>query len=358
MIPGGFARRLLLGAALIPIMASSGVGVVAMAENPATGQPPARPAVVAPLAAKALLLDAVSLDDRQLVAVGERGIILHSADAGQHWQQQASPTDSLLTRIIASASGRLIAVGHDAAILTSDDRGQSWQLRNWHPEWEQPLFNAFFTDNRHGFAIGAYGLFLTTGDGGNSWQQRTISEDDFHLYGVTRLSDDSLLLVGEAGTMMRSADQGQSWQPLASPYDGTFFGVGTPPPMPPAEDSQTPPPPSAVLAFGLQGKLFESRDRGLSWQAIPLPVDAGVYRVLWPAAEQPLLLGHGGNVLRDRDPGPGYDWQLETLPDRKALTGGVLLPGNRLLAVGQGGAHDLSMTPPAGNRQTGQAAHD
>jgi photosystem II stability/assembly factor-like uncharacterized protein len=325
--PSAFLGLMLL---LQPLMAAE-----ARAAEETTPAPV--PALIAPLAAKSLILDAVSLEDGTIVAVGDRGDILRSKDNGQHWEQSPCPVSALLTGIAAAPSGTLFAVGHDAVILASSDAGASWRIIHREPEWEQPLFSIRFVDAQHGFAIGAYGLYLETNNGGTSWEQRSIFDSDSHLYGSVRLADGTLMIVGEFGTILRSRDDGASWEQLDSPYDGTFFGIVAPPA---SSDPEQP-----LLVYGLQGHVFASTDDGDSWEQVPTGVTAGLFGAIWSEGAQPVLVGHGGTILADRDAGPGFDWLRTTRPDREPLAGGLALPDGSLLIYGDKGLTVL-------NRQT------
>ena len=59
--------------------------------------PVARPAMLAPLAAKSILLDIVNTG-QQLLAVGTYGHILTSRD-GKKWEQVPSPISSMINRV-------------------------------------------------------------------------------------------------------------------------------------------------------------------------------------------------------------------------------------------------------------------
>ena len=65
----------------------------------------------APLAARALLLDVAAAGDR-LVAVGDHGIIVISADHGRTWTQSLAPTRALLTGVSFPDAVHGWAVGH------------------------------------------------------------------------------------------------------------------------------------------------------------------------------------------------------------------------------------------------------
>src|SRR5690606_23612359 len=72
--------------------------------------------IESPLAVTSLLLD-VTHAGKRLVAVGDRGHILFSEDAGRNWVQARVPSRQLLTAVYFVDDKHGWAVGHDAQIL-------------------------------------------------------------------------------------------------------------------------------------------------------------------------------------------------------------------------------------------------
>ncbi len=156
----------------------------------AEGAAPAERAVKAPLAPRSLLLDVASRGGR-LVAVGERGHILVSGDAGRSWVQAEVPNRALLTGVYLHDGKLGWVVGHDEVVLRTRDGGGTWERVHHAPENEKPLLDVWFADARRGLAIGAYGGLLATEDGGDTWQRSSVNgEDDFHLNQIVAASLD------------------------------------------------------------------------------------------------------------------------------------------------------------------------
>ncbi|HAW39219.1 MAG TPA: hypothetical protein DCX83_07730, partial [Pseudomonas sp.] len=177
-------------------------------------------------AASNLLLDITEAGDR-LVVAGDRGHILYSDDGGNSWTQAKVPTRQLLTAIDFVDDKHGWAVGHDALVLSTSDGGQSWQVQYEDREREAPLLDVWFEDTQHGIAVGAYGALIETIDGGQSWDDisdRLENEDGFHLNAIAHIEGSGLFVVGEMGGMFRSADMGETWEKVESPYQGSFFG--------------------------------------------------------------------------------------------------------------------------------------
>nr|MBF0681474.1 hypothetical protein [Pseudomonas sp.] len=285
-------------------------------------------------AASHLLLDITRAGER-LVAAGDRGHILYSDDEGASWVQAKVPTRQLLTAIQFVDDQHGWAVGHDALILVTTDGGQTWARQYENRESEVPLLDVWFENAQHGLAVGAYGMLLETHDGGRNWEDiadRLDNEDGYHLNAITEIKGSGLFVVGEMGGMHRSADMGQTWEAVESPYQGSFFGV---------IGGET----DVVLAFGLRGHMFRSADFGDSWQAVDLrdnghALEAGLADGNLLDDGRMVVVGHAGAVLSSEDQGRSF--KLFSRPDRRSLSGVVANAAGNLVLVGQSGVRVVS----------------
>jgi len=277
-----------------------------------------------------LLLDG-AMAGPAIVVVGERGTILRSTDSGRTWQPSAVATAATLTGVdFAAGTPQGWAVGHDALILATADGGLTWR-KQWQGENLQDSFlDVIALDPRHIIAVGAYGLYVSSADGGRTWLRRKISDDDFHLNRITRGPAGTLYLAGEHGTLLRSTDQGVHWQRLASPYEGSFYGI-----LP--LDART------LVAYGLRGRIFRSTDDGASW--IPVPDDLPV--LIATAARTPggnlIFAGQSRAWLVSRDSGGSLaPWPTSFT---SAVAQLISLPDGSLLSLGEAGAVRLPGPP-------------
>lgn len=303
-----------------------------------------RPAVSSDKSSSTLLLDSARAGDR-LVAVGVRGHIVYSDDQGATWTQAEVPVRQLLTAVHFVDDKRGWAVGHDSLILHSDDAGQTWSVQHRDPELaqapdpeaggllEKPLMDVWFRDAENGLAVGAYGLALRTQDGGKTWEDISFdidNPDGLHYNAIAEIKDTGLFLVGEMGTMYRSADFGETWETLQDlPYDGSWFGAsGT------GEAN-------GVLAWGLRGNLFRSDDFGTTWQQVELmtpnngPLEATLAGGELTEDGKIIVVGTGG-VTAISDDG-GRNFSVNIRPDRVSLASATLTPDGQLLLLGQRG---------------------
>ncbi|AMB87565.1 hypothetical protein AWM79_20610 [Pseudomonas agarici] len=288
-------------------------------------------------AVKSLLLD-VGHAGARLVAVGDRGHILYSDDQGASWTQAKVPTRQMLTAVYFVDDPHGWAVGHDAQILASSDGGATWSKQFEDLKREAPLLDIWFKDLSTGLAVGAYGALLETTDGGRHWEDvsdRLDNEDQYHLNAIAAIKDSGLFVVGEQGSMFRSADWGQTWERLDGPYQGSLFGV--------IATAQ----PASLLVYGLRGNLYRSGDFGSSWQLVELKAGGGALEFgLSGGSVQDdgslVIVGNGGSLIRSTD--DGMTFSVFNRPDRISLSAVTAAGNGNLILVGQGGAHLTSAT--------------
>lgn len=314
-----------------------------------------------PLIGSMTYLDAARAGVR-VVAVGDRGSIVYSDDEGATWQQAATSSDVLLTAVCFVDARRGWAVGHDAVVLVTEDGGTSWtqqysdvlgadpadvQEESADEDYDDydnyddyddygddaamvdtsgaPFLDVFCGSHDHVVAVGGYGYVIESTDGGVSWVRRSSdmpNPDGWHLYDIARIPDTSTLLVaGEKGTLLRSRDNGASWQKLKSPYEGTFFGITV------TE--------GVVLVHGMQGKVWATRDAGNSWRQIKTGVSRAVNDGVVLSDGTIVLVGSSGTVLVSHDNASSL--ALQYLPDRESVSGVVSLNDGGLLMVGDQG---------------------
>ena len=152
-------------------------------------------------------------DENRLIAVANNGAITITNDAGQTWEQIASPTGEHLNSVYFIGDTGWI-VGMNGTILRSVDGGQSW---NPSESWGHPTgFNAvYFVDESTGWAVGG-GTFGNTKiakstDGGVTWVGQASDTGTSILYDLSFIDDQTGWIVGAGGTVIRTTDGGQTW---------------------------------------------------------------------------------------------------------------------------------------------------
>ena len=249
-------------------------------------------------------------------------------------------------------------MGHDAVILKSTDEGKTWTQTFSAPEDQKPLMDILFLDANTGFAVGAYGSFYETADAGKTWKSRKLletpkappptvkkgkaaaavsaetgskdAEEDRHFNAIVKLGEKRLIIVGEAGMLLKSDDTGKSWTKITSPYKGSYFGAIQ------AQDG-------SVLIYGLRGKIFRSTDAALKdWKLVENKSVASIMGSTRLPDGTVVLSGLAGTVLTSRDHGASFT----PLPTGliKGYAAPLLGAPNALLLVGEAGARDVLLS--------------
>ena len=198
-----------------------------------------------------------------------------------------------------------------------------------------PLMDVWFSDDKNGWATGAFGSLLQTKDGGKTWVDRSKSIDNpdgYHLNSVIGTKD-TLYIAGEAGYLIYSKDNGETWKKGDLGYDGTIFGLFA------APDS------SFVIATGLRGNTFRTADGGLSWQKLNSNDDYSLFDGAVYENNHIVMVGAGGAISVSLDGGETF--KRYTLPTRSALSAVLPLGGSQFMMVGQGGVHRFDLNSAA-----------
>lgn len=303
------------------------------------------------------------------IAVGARGAILVSRDAGASWTQVPSPVSTDLTTVRFASPNVAWAVGHDAILLRSDDAGMTWNrvldgrsvldlmtkhyqnlAGNGKPELEKlvveveraggqsatpgvlpyPFLDVWFGNDGEGFIAGGFGFLLHTMDNGKTWEpwiERADNDRRMHIYALEQTQDGNVYLAGEQGLVRRLDRKTKQFVALDTPYKGTFFGLK-------ATDS-------GLIAYGLRGNAYLTGDMGQTWKPIPLAVDSTVVGVVEPGPDRLVFVTQGGHILESTDGGNSVtDLRV---PRGGELLGAALAIGNRLALAKINGVTSLQL---------------
>jgi photosystem II stability/assembly factor-like uncharacterized protein len=289
------------------------------------------PAATSPLASRALLNGLARAGER-MVAVGQRGHVLYSDDAGKSWQQATVPVSSDLVAVSFPTATTGWAVGHDGVVLRSTDAGATWtrqldgkaagaamvdyysrivsttpvadgkrvesaaeEAKRFAAQGaENPFLDVWFEDEKTGFVVGAFGLILRTTDGGASWEPWLHAIDNpkaLHLYAVRAVGAD-VYISGEQGLLLKLDRTAGRFRAIETPYKGTLFGV--------TGNSRV------VVVHGLRGTVLRSTDGGRNWQPVPSGLQVGLTASVVDADGRIVIVSQSGHVLTSADDGASF----------------------------------------------------
>ncbi|HEY3393741.1 MAG TPA: YCF48-related protein, partial [Lacipirellulaceae bacterium] len=351
----GAPRHALLAAAIhLQLVGLANAQTAASAALTASAVPGPSSAIGASLRNDATLADIFFADRMNGWAVGDRGVIWHTADGGATWQQQASGVWCHLNAVyfidsrrgwVAGGENRPHARSSQGVVLQTIDGGATWSAA---PNLHLPLLSRikFFNPNV-GVAVGAgsavhpSGVFVTH-DGGANWQPLpadkaghwsagdflddqagavAASAGEFATIAQHRVKHSPLAmpsmraahamrlvapaggwLVGDGGLMMTTADLGHTWQ------------------SPPGDLPQDAAEHFDFHALAVQGEhiwiagspgtgLFHSPDGGKSWQAFATGQRTPIRALTFIDTQHGWAAGDLGCILSTRD--GGQTWQRQ-----------------------------------------------
>jgi len=317
-----------------------------------------QPAQMSSLAARSPLL-AVAAAGSRVVAVGLRGHIVYSDDAGNTWKQASVPVSTDLVAVSFASATQGWAVGHGGVVLHTADAGATWTkqldgrksadiaIRYFESKADnepdtrkllerekrlkadggtQPLMAVHFQTEATGCVAGAFNRLFCTDDGGASWtpwMDRIDNPNELHFYAIAGCAN-GICLAGEQGMVWRFDPHKGRFVARALPYQGSVFGLLA------ADGADT------LLAFGLRGSLFRSVDEGKSWEKVSIGSQAGITSGAVLPGGAILLATQAGEMVRSLDAGKTFN---RMMPARAMAFYGVTgTPGGKAVLVGSEGA--------------------
>jgi photosystem II stability/assembly factor-like uncharacterized protein len=256
-------------------------------------------------------------------AVGHDGVILHSSDGGETWSKQSDGR-------MAEASTRdyynkLASAGDTPAA----DALQMVDL-NYRSGPSLPYLGVWFENELEGFVVGSFGNLAATTDGGKTWVpwlDRIDNPTGVHLNSVRGVAG-GIYIAAEQGYVFKLNPAKERFEQVHTGYAGSFFGV--------VGNNDV------LLAFGLRGTIYRSQDAGQHWQPVKSPsqstLTAGVVDI---NGDFTLVNNDGQLVLGNKQ---GEDFSLIVPEKYMRLTSIVSNDDQSVITTGLGGiAHDTTV---------------
>jgi photosystem II stability/assembly factor-like uncharacterized protein len=209
-------------------------------------------------------------NDKFGVAVGHGGSLVRTEDAGDTWteipMEEAAP-ESLLG-VTSLGGGKYAAYGAFGMYFLSTDDGRTWTRRTViSDEFENHISQVIV--GRHGVLgmVGEYGTLARSEDGGETWTEVASPYPGSFFGGVQAKDDDALLAFGMRGTVYRSIDLGATWQKVELGTTASLNGGRT------LSDGR-------IILVGNAGLVAESDDNGQTLTVRWAPDGAGFSAVI------------------------------------------------------------------------------
>jgi len=158
----------------------------------------------------------LTLENGEVLAAGGNGLrtgglFLIKADSADFSTVYSADSDSVsgpglyVRRLHRQAGGKIWAVGSKGLVLSSADAGRTWLRQDVGAAGA--LNDVQFADALHGWIVGDAGLLLATDDGGKSWKQQAQSTQQ-SLLALLVQDAKTVWAFGENGTVLATGTGG------------------------------------------------------------------------------------------------------------------------------------------------------
>ena len=333
------------------------------------------------------LNDLFFVNESQGWIVGDGGKVYQTINGGQDWTAVAVPTTQDLKSVYFINAYIGWIVGGDNVVLRTVDHGASWQLLSSTPGSGTAIKKVRFTDFNQGWVVGYNvagnngGMVMKTTDGGVTWTTKYTSS--LPITGLTFPAQDTVVVCGSSGLLLRTTDNGQNWGALAPgltndmkdiSFYGTDYGFAV---MLPNQGNQhnlmhtqdggitwdttlvgwkdvplnalSLLDPGHIFAAGDGGVMFLSADAGATWSEMSAGNHANLYAADFVDSHKGWVAGGNATPVVLRTTDTGWDWTTLDLPQwNDHLTDITFFGQNIGVVVGANGS--ILSTPNGGQR--------
>jgi photosystem II stability/assembly factor-like uncharacterized protein len=239
-----------------------------------------------------------ALDVNTIVAAGDSGLVLRSADGGESWTTIETPTESrfVYMSFVDAAAGWLS--GEDGALIHTTDGGRTWEALD--PGMSGDLNCVFFVTPELGWIGGgpwpeqdAAGMLGVTENGGETW---TTFQTAARVNVLFAVDSDTVCAGLSDGSVLRTTDRGQTWHVYPSDAPGWLGGIWFPDPL------------TGWLA-GAGGALIKSEDGGMIWVAAGSGTTRNLVDVYFQDPQTGWAVGQLGTVLKTTNSGATWTYR-------------------------------------------------
>lgn len=269
---------------------------------------------------------------------GSNGTFAKTVDGGRHWVSQTAPGGGTILRDIQFLSADTGWASAYSSVYRTVDGGKTWSAA----EKGQGGDYFCFTDSRHGWAVGSFGMMRRTVDGGKNWTEMTGG-------GSTQFSDIHFgderhgIAVGR-GAVMVTRDGGDTWTTVTMSKPSTQWRTVR------MLDS------SSAWLGGDNDSLYHSEDGGLTWKGIKTEMTGGLDWSEDPRCihfskdgKNGAISGEKGNIIVTTD--GGKTWRGASSGIVQSMNAVFVVDASNLWAAGRGGLIYRSGNKPAAIRQ-------
>lgn len=273
------------------------------------------------------LLQAAATNNKVLVAVGNQGVVVTSADRGETWHRQVLEGNPFLMALSTCPDGSFVALDYGKKLWFGDAEAREWRSQ------EISTFETVQTlscDPRGNlWVVGSFSSILHSTDRGVTWTESSLDED-LHFTSIQFVDENIAFLTGEFGVVARSIDGGQTWEQL-QPLPDEFY------PQDAFFHDQ-----NVGWVVGLAGTILLTTDGGTSWTQQDTGTSTPLYGITKNGSKLYVVGGNGTvlqSIVNSENPGKN-NWSAvdHQAPIRFYLRGAAPVGDTHLLVAGGAGA--------------------
>lgn len=243
------------------------------------------------------------------IAIGRNGLVVRSTDAGETWTTYPSFTGEDLRGL--SVTGLYVMVaGAGGTVAFSTDGGASWNTTE--RVVDDDIGSVALLSPQSGFIGGTSGNIYFTNDSGASWRSVFV-DTNFSIINIRFLSEQIGYAFGSYGRIAKTTNSGASWSVIDLGQIGNIYDAfGT-------ENS--------ITLIGEAGTIVQSTDGGTNWKAMLPPTVRRLFHIRYDNSKTIWAVGNNGEIISQNE----TEWKHINSPTRNAITA---LDANETLAIG------------------------
>ncbi len=280
---------------------------------------------------------AQTTDGSKTLVTGDAGTLMLSDNGGRTWQTLSSPT-KVTIQGLATINQELVAYGESGLLLHSNAPDKSWITINF--PFKEYLHQLIPVTADNWISVGTKGSLLRSRNQGQSWETTNAAtqENDYLFSIIQDQKTGNLITAGTPGTILVSENQGKDWSirlALGDITQGYFHQL--------IGDNK-----GTVVAIAGPGITHYSTDAGKTWQASNIDNTKQLFQGIYDVySEQFIAVGQAGNIQLSRD---AIDWKPATTSVQNSLQ--TLFAMENIIFIGADKGLILFSTDQGKNWQT------
>jgi photosystem II stability/assembly factor-like uncharacterized protein len=244
-----------------------------------------------------------------------------TTDGGENWEllmENTSPdySSSVLSSVCFIDTNVGYCAGYqynktnfqyESILMKSQNGGKDWTPQTAGSN-DFRIFSLFFINQQTGWLSGESGKIFKTENGGTSWAEKD-SKTASSLYCIFFIDAQKGWATGGEGVILASADGGEIWTPQTSPTSETLWGLHF------LNEN-------VGYACGPNGTILKTLEGGLDWHLQVSGTTAGLSDIVFFSADTGYCVGSEGTILKTVNGGVGTN----SVPEDKRI-----MPKNTIL---------------------------